>query len=52
MIDRIVAKHEVVANLVVGQWLHLIAMDGEHFYEYCAEGSWKQLNETRTGEQA
>jgi uncharacterized protein YbcC (UPF0753/DUF2309 family) len=52
MIDRIVAKHEVVANLVVGQWLHLIAMDGEQFYEYCAEGSWKQLNETRTGEQA
>ncbi len=43
-IDRVIEKHQVVANLVTGGWLHLIAIDQGDAYRYAADGSWQQVD--------
>ncbi len=40
MIDRVIAKHEMVANLLTGGWLHLIAIDDSEMYRYSEDGNW------------
>ncbi len=43
MIDRVIAKHELVASLLTGGWLHLIASDGAELYRFDASGLWERL---------
>jgi uncharacterized protein YbcC (UPF0753/DUF2309 family) len=43
MIDRVIAKHELVSNLLTGGWLHLIAIDGQETYRYTQEAAWELL---------
>ncbi len=43
MIDRIIAKHEMVANLIEGDWLHLVAMDEGKAFRRAANGQWEQV---------
>jgi uncharacterized protein len=44
MIERVIAKHETVANLLAGTWIHLIAIEGGNTYRYQEEGVWQELN--------
>ncbi len=43
MIDRVVAKHELVASLLTGGWLHLVAIDGAELYRLNSSASWERL---------
>jgi uncharacterized protein YbcC (UPF0753/DUF2309 family) len=47
MIDRVIDKHEMVANLFDGHWLHLIAIENGQTYRYGASGSWEPLTVSR-----
>ncbi len=44
MIDQVIAKHELVSNLLSGGWLHLICLEQQNFYRYSTKGHWKTLN--------
>lgn len=50
MIDRVIAKHELVANLFNGAWLHLIAIECSQLYRYLGDGKWEQLNVAQPAE--
>lgn len=43
MIERVIAKHELVANLLNGSWLHIIAINGQRPYRYLPAGGWEKL---------
>ncbi len=43
MIERVIAKHEIVANLLKGSWLHIIAINGQRPYRYLPTGGWEDL---------
>ncbi len=43
-IEKVIEKHEVVANLLAGGWLHLIALDGDVTYRYAEDGSWQAIH--------
>ena len=42
-IERIIDKHELVANLIVNGWLHLLAIDQKDVFRYTAKSTWEQL---------
>ncbi len=42
-IDRVIAKHELISNLVDNHWLHLIAIEQGTSYRY-SDGSWQALS--------
>ncbi len=45
-IQRVIDKHELVANLITNGWLHLLAIEeGGSSYRYTAIGSW-EANDT------
>lgn len=44
MIDRVITKHETVANLVDGAWLHLVAIDDGCYYRYAGDRTWEQFS--------
>ena len=48
MIDRVIEKHELVADLLAGNWLHLVAIEGESLYRYGHEREWHEINEMPT----
>jgi len=48
MIERIIAKHEMVAHLLDGAWLHLIAMEAGQIFRYAGHGTWERINLTCT----
>ena len=48
MIDQVIEKHELVENLVVGGWLHLIAIEAGAVYGRTDHGSWEVLDTTDT----
>ncbi len=41
-IERVIQKHEVVANLLSGGWLHLIALEDAQAYRYTEAGAWTE----------
>jgi uncharacterized protein YbcC (UPF0753/DUF2309 family) len=43
MIDRVIAKHQNLADLLDGQWLHLIAVEAGQSYRYAMSGEWELL---------
>ena len=45
MIDRVIAKHELVSDLLTGSWLHLIAIEGQETYRYTPEAVWKPVGD-------
>ncbi len=42
-IDRVVQKHELVANLVNNEWLSIIAIEGNARYRLVPNGVWEQV---------
>lgn len=42
-IERVIAKHEAVADLLTGGWLHLIAIDNGQMYRYDQKGDWQAI---------
>ncbi|MGB7327285.1 MAG: DUF2309 domain-containing protein [Rubripirellula sp.] len=48
MIDRVIAKHEMVSNLLDGGWLHLVAIADGQTYRYGEGANWQQLDEAST----
>ena len=44
MIDRVVAKHELVANLVGGGWLQLMAIESDKVYLLQEKGTWREMD--------
>ena len=50
LIDRVIAKHELVANLFNGAWLHLIAIECSQAYRYLGDGEWEQLHLAQAAE--
>ena len=46
MIEKVIEKHEVVANLLAGGWLHLIAIEAGAVYGRRDHGSWELLDTT------
>ncbi|MBX3423969.1 MAG: DUF2309 domain-containing protein [Pirellulaceae bacterium] len=44
MIDRIIAKHQLVADLLTGGWLHLVAIEEQTTYRYTLAGKWESLH--------
>jgi hypothetical protein len=47
-IDRVIARHETVANLLGNGWLHLVALDEGAAYRYAQDGSWQLLEPAGT----
>jgi uncharacterized protein len=45
-IEQVIEKHEIVANLLAGGWLHLVALHGEAAYRYGQDGTWETLHAT------
>lgn len=43
-IENVIARHTLVANLLQGSWLYLIACEAGEFYQYRAGNQWKQLD--------
>lgn len=48
-IERVIAKHEIIANLLTGGWLHLIALEGGQAYRYVENGNWQAVAVTSDG---
>lgn len=44
-IDRIMAKHELVANLLHNEWLSMIAIDDGRLYRLDPKGSWLPVDD-------
>ncbi len=44
MIDRVIAKHRFVSDLLTGGWLHLVAIEGQTTYRFLQNGTWEPLN--------
>ncbi len=42
-IDAVLAAHPDVKQLVENEWIHLIAMDGDAFYNRRPDGAWRRL---------
>ncbi len=43
-IERVIAKHELVASLVTNGWLHLLAIEQDnHRYRYTANETWERI---------
>ncbi len=42
-IDAVIAKHEVVANLVTNGWIQLIAIENDNFFRYTEQSAWNKL---------
>lgn len=42
-IENVILKHTLVANLLNGGWIYLIASEGGEFYQYQAGNQWKQI---------
>ncbi|MGV3483460.1 MAG: YbcC family protein [Planctomycetaceae bacterium] len=43
MIDRVIARHQLVSNLLSGGWLHLVAIEGQAVHRFTQEGIWVPL---------
>ncbi len=43
-IERVIEKHELVANLLSGGWLHLVAIDDQVHYRYTEAGQWETID--------
>ncbi|MCA9157088.1 MAG: DUF2309 domain-containing protein [Planctomycetales bacterium] len=43
MIDRVIVKHAMVANLLNGAWLHLVAIENGQTYRYSQAGAWEEI---------
>ena len=42
-IEAVIAKHELLSNLLTNGWLHLIAIDEATAYRYAEDGSWQAI---------
>jgi uncharacterized protein YbcC (UPF0753/DUF2309 family) len=45
-LERVLAKHEVVRQLVVHRWLHLFRLDDDGRIERFADGTWADVTAT------
>ena len=45
MIDRVVAKHQNLRELLSGEWIHLLAMDSGFAWQWQANGQWAPVEE-------
>lgn len=43
MINRIVQKHKLVADLLNGAWVHLVAIEEGEMYRYAPQGTWEKV---------
>lgn len=43
MIEIVIKKHQMIANLLSGGWLHLIALDNEAKFQYTEDGNWEEI---------
>lgn len=49
-IERVIEKHESVANLLTNGWLHLIALDDGVAYRYTEDGDWQMIESAKIPE--
>lgn len=47
-IDRVLLRHELVANLVHNEWLSIVALEGHEQFTLGSNGQWTCLHEPRT----
>ncbi|MCR9119610.1 MAG: DUF2309 domain-containing protein, partial [bacterium] len=47
-IESIIAKHEVVADLLHNGWLHLVAIDNGELHQYTQRGNWQRIESLAT----
>lgn len=47
-IESIIAKHEVVADLLHNGWLHLVAIDNGELHQYTERGNWQRIESLAT----
>ena len=46
-IERVIAKHELVSNLLTNGWLHLVALDDDGtVFQYTERGDWNAIADT------
>ena len=43
-IERVIAKHTVVENVLSNGWLHLIAVEDGTFHRYTQDGCWQLVD--------
>ena len=48
-IEAIIAKHEVVADLLTNGWLQLIAIEHDDYYRYTEQQIWDELGAVKDG---
>jgi uncharacterized protein YbcC (UPF0753/DUF2309 family) len=41
VVERIISQHDLLSNLLLGGWLHLMAVDEEGTFRYGSEGRWE-----------
>ncbi|WP_052035010.1 YbcC family protein [Rhodopirellula europaea] len=49
-IDRVIAKHANIRNLLQNGWVHMVAIDSGQKYRYHSDGSWVQLQTENTSQ--
>ncbi|MCA9017278.1 MAG: DUF2309 family protein, partial [Planctomycetaceae bacterium] len=43
VIEKIISKHQSIANLLSGGWMHLISLDEQQQFQYSTDGNWKKI---------
>jgi len=44
VIEKIISKHQSIADLLSGGWMHLVSLDEQQQFQYTTDGNWKSLN--------
>ncbi|MEM9825277.1 MAG: DUF2309 domain-containing protein [Planctomycetota bacterium] len=42
-IQRVITKHPLLQDLLNGQWMHVIAIENDSFFQYAPDGDWVKL---------
>ena len=48
VIEKIISKHQSIANLLSGGWMHLISLDEQQQFQYSTDGNWKKIELSQT----
>lgn len=48
VIEKIISKHQGIANLLSGGWMHLISLDEQQQFQYSTDGNWKKIELSQT----
>ncbi|QDT43613.1 hypothetical protein Pan241w_37150 [Gimesia alba] len=48
VIEKIIAKHQDISNLLTGGWMHLISLEEQQQFQYSTDGNWNKIELTQS----